>query len=64
MGSGNRRFNPTISINHELEIFMKMQLKMRTSAIILGLLASIGAAKAEGVIKIGEINSYKAFPAF
>ncbi|HQR97971.1 MULTISPECIES: ABC transporter substrate-binding protein [unclassified Polaromonas] len=30
----------------------------------LGLMASLGAAHAQGVIKIGEINSYKAQPAF
>ncbi|MDP3826011.1 MAG: ABC transporter substrate-binding protein [Polaromonas sp.] len=30
----------------------------------LGLMASLGTAHAQGVIKIGEINSYKAQPAF
>ncbi|WP_296920613.1 ABC transporter substrate-binding protein [Polaromonas sp.] len=31
---------------------------------VLGLVASMGVAHAQGVIKIGEINSYKAQPAF
>lgn len=42
---------------------MKMQYKMLGAMTLLGL-ASLGAAHAQGVIKIGEINSYKAQPAF
>ncbi len=42
---------------------MKMQYKMLGAMTLLGL-ASMGAAHAQGVIKIGEINSYKAQPAF
>ncbi|WP_425198212.1 ABC transporter substrate-binding protein [Polaromonas sp.] len=40
-----------------------MQYKMLGAMTLLGL-ASMGAAHAQGVIKIGEINSYKAQPAF
>ena len=43
---------------------MKMQYKMLGTMTFLGLMASLGAAHAQGVIKIGEINSYKAQPAF
>jgi len=42
---------------------MKMHYKM-LSAMTLGLMASMMTAHAQGVIKIGEINSYKAQPAF
>jgi branched-chain amino acid transport system substrate-binding protein len=41
-----------------------MQYKMLGTMTFLGLMASLGAAHAQGVIKIGEINSYKAQPAF
>ncbi|MBA3592742.1 MAG: ABC transporter substrate-binding protein [Polaromonas sp.] len=43
---------------------MKMQYKILGSMTVLGLVASMGVAHAQGVIKIGEINSYKAQPAF
>ncbi len=43
---------------------MKMQYKMLGTMALLGLMAAQGAAHAQGVIKIGEINSYKAQPAF
>ena len=43
---------------------MKMQYKMLGTMTFLGLMASLGTAHAQGVIKIGEINSYKAQPAF
>jgi len=43
---------------------MKMQYKMLGTMTFLGLMASLGTALAQGVIKIGEINSYKAQPAF
>lgn len=43
---------------------MKMQYKMLGTMTFLGLVASLGSAHAQGVIKIGEINSYKAQPAF
>lgn len=43
---------------------MKMQYKMLGTMTFLGLMASLGAAHAQGVIKIGEVNSYKAQPAF
>jgi branched-chain amino acid transport system substrate-binding protein len=43
---------------------MKMQYKMLGTMTFLGLMASLGAVHAQGVIKIGEINSYKAQPAF
>jgi branched-chain amino acid transport system substrate-binding protein len=41
-----------------------MQYKMLGTMTFLGLMASLGTAHAQGVIKIGEINSYKAQPAF
>ncbi|MES2945297.1 MAG: ABC transporter substrate-binding protein [Pseudomonadota bacterium] len=43
---------------------MKMQYKVLGTAVCLGLLASTVTAQAQGVIKIGEVNSYKAQPAF
>jgi branched-chain amino acid transport system substrate-binding protein len=43
---------------------MKMQHKMLGALTYLGLLASLVTAQAQGVIKIGEINSYKGQPAF
>jgi len=43
---------------------MKMQFKVLSTMTYLGLLASLVTAQAQGVIKIGEINSYKAQPAF
>ncbi len=43
---------------------MKMQYRMLGTMTFLGLMASLGTAHAQGVIKIGEINSYKAQPAF
>jgi branched-chain amino acid transport system substrate-binding protein len=43
---------------------MKMHYKMLSAATLLGLVASMMTAHAQGVIKIGEINSYKAQPAF
>lgn len=43
---------------------MKMHYNILGSMTVLGLVASMGAAHAQGVIKIGEINSYKAQPAF
>lgn len=43
---------------------MKMQYKMLGTMTFLGLMASLGTTHAQGVIKIGEINSYKAQPAF
>lgn len=43
---------------------MKMQYKVLGTAVCLGLLASTLTAQAQGVIKIGELNSYKAQPAF
>jgi len=64
MGSGKRRSSPTIPIHDKQEFFMKMQYKMLGTMTFLGLMASLGAAHAQGVIKIGEINSYKAQPAF
>jgi branched-chain amino acid transport system substrate-binding protein len=43
---------------------MKTQYKMLGAAAVLALLSPLGVAHAQGVIKIGEINSYKAQPAF
>jgi len=43
---------------------MKMQYKMLSTVTFLGLMASLATAQAQGVIKIGEVNSYKAQPAF
>jgi branched-chain amino acid transport system substrate-binding protein len=43
---------------------MTMQIKWVRAISLLGLLASALSAHAQGVIKIGEINSYKAQPAF
>lgn len=44
---------------------MKMQLKKALGAVtLLSLIAVLTPAKAQGVIKIGEVNSYKAQPAF
>ena len=43
---------------------MKMHYKMLGAMTFLGLVTSLGTAHAQGVIKIGEINSYKAQPAF
>lgn len=43
---------------------MKMQYRVLGTMTYLGLLASLVTAQAQGVIKIGEINSYKAQPAF
>ena len=43
---------------------MKMQFKMLGTAAVLALGMPFGVAYAQGVIKIGEINSYKAQPAF
>lgn len=43
---------------------MKMQYKVLSTMIFLGLMASLATAQAQGVIKIGEVNSYKAQPAF
>jgi branched-chain amino acid transport system substrate-binding protein len=64
MGSGKRRASPTIPIHDKQEFFMKMQFRMLGAMTFLGLMAPLGAAHAQGVIKIGEINSYKAQPAF
>ena len=43
---------------------MKMQYRVLGTLTYLGLLASLVTAQAQGVIKIGEVNSYKAQPAF
>jgi branched-chain amino acid transport system substrate-binding protein len=43
---------------------MKMQYKMLSTVTFLGLMVSLATAQAQGVIKIGEVNSYKAQPAF
>jgi branched-chain amino acid transport system substrate-binding protein len=43
---------------------MKMQFKMLGAAAVLALIVPLGVVHAQGVIKIGEINSYKAQPAF
>ncbi|MBC7598755.1 MAG: ABC transporter substrate-binding protein [Polaromonas sp.] len=43
---------------------MKTQYKMLGAAAVLALVSPLGVAHAQGVIKIGEINSYKAQPAF
>lgn len=44
---------------------MKMQLKKALGAVtLLSLVAVLTPAQAQGVIKIGEVNSYKAQPAF
>lgn len=43
---------------------MKMQYKMLSAATLLGLMTVLVTARAQDVIKIGEINSYKAQPAF
>lgn len=43
---------------------MKMQYKVLSTMTFLGLMASLATAQAQGVIKIGEVNSYKAQPAF
>ena len=43
---------------------MKMRHKMLGAISFLGLMATVLTAQAQGVIKIGEINSYKAQPAF
>ncbi|WP_412103136.1 ABC transporter substrate-binding protein [Polaromonas sp. SM01] len=41
-----------------------MQFKVLSTMTYLGLMASLVTAHAQGVIKIGEVNSYKAQPAF
>ncbi|ABE45957.1 amino acid/amide ABC transporter substrate-binding protein, HAAT family [Polaromonas sp. JS666] len=43
---------------------MNMQHKILSAVTCLGLMASLVTAQAQDVIKIGEINSYKAQPAF
>jgi len=43
---------------------MNLLRKLSTSLAAALLASSLGAAQAQGVIKIGEINSYKAQPAF
>ena len=43
---------------------MKMQRRTLTTLALASLMSITGAAHAQGVIKIGEINSYKAQPAF
>ena len=43
---------------------MKMQRRTLTTLALASLMSIAGAAHAQGVIKIGEINSYKAQPAF
>ncbi|OOG44595.1 ABC transporter substrate-binding protein [Polaromonas sp. A23] len=43
---------------------MKMQYKVLSTVTFLGLMVSLATAQAQGVIKIGEVNSYKAQPAF
>lgn len=43
---------------------MKLHHKMLSTIAFLGLMSSFVNAHAQGVIKIGEINSYKAQPAF
>jgi branched-chain amino acid transport system substrate-binding protein len=43
---------------------MKMHYKVLSAVTLLGLMASMMTAHAQDVIKIGEINSYKAQPAF
>ena len=43
---------------------MKMQYKLRGAIGFLGLMVSLVGAHAQDLIKIGEINSYKAQPAF
>ena len=43
---------------------MKLHHKILSTAVLLGLMSSFASAHAQGVIKIGEINSYKAQPAF
>ncbi len=43
---------------------MKLHNKMLSTVAFLGLMTSFVNAHAQGVIKIGEINSYKAQPAF
>ncbi|UUZ74580.1 ABC transporter substrate-binding protein [Polaromonas sp. P1(28)-13] len=43
---------------------MKMQYKMLSATTLLGLMTVLVTARAQDVIKIGEINSYKAQPAF
>ena len=45
---------------------MKMQYKRKvlTAIACLGMMASLSTAQAQAVIKIGEVNSYKAQPAF
>jgi branched-chain amino acid transport system substrate-binding protein len=43
---------------------MKMHHKMLSAVTLLGLMASMMTAHAQDVIKIGEVNSYKAQPAF
>ena len=43
---------------------MKLHHKILSTAVFLGLMSSFVSAHAQGVIKIGEINSYKAQPAF
>ncbi|WP_371327378.1 ABC transporter substrate-binding protein [Polaromonas sp. A23] len=41
-----------------------MQYKVLSTVTFLGLMVSLATAQAQGVIKIGEVNSYKAQPAF
>lgn len=43
---------------------MTMQYKALRAMACLGLMASLVTVQAQGVIKIGEVNSYKAQPAF
>ena len=43
---------------------MKMQRPLMLAAVLAAMLAMIAPAHAQGVIKIGELNSYKAQPAF
>ena len=61
--SGAVRFNSSLS-DPLGEFFMKMQFKLLSAITCLSLLAFVVTAQAQGVIKIGEVNSYKAQAAF
>ena len=61
--SGAVRFNSSLS-DPLGEFFMKMQSKLLHAMTCLGLWAFVVTAQAQGVIKIGEVNSYKAQAAF
>jgi branched-chain amino acid transport system substrate-binding protein len=64
MDSGKPGSSQLNLIHDKQEFLMKMQYKMLSAVTLLGLMTVLVTARAQDVIKIGEINSYKAQPAF